>query len=217
MGKRRPERDQAREIWEKSGGKKSIRELSEELGVSQGQLRKWKSQDKWTPKKPRGAPKGNQNAKGHKGPKEKTGQGNRNAQTHGAYAQPDETKFTPEELEKLDQIQDRMLRSLVEKYMDLEKRIKELEETDEEKFITGGIDGFNPMTFWDHKRKWIETLEQRSLKIQSRIQKYIDQRQARESLAVHKEISMANLQFQKEKAMGVFDDGSEQENENPEE
>lgn len=54
MGKRRPERDQAREIWEKAGGKKSIRELSAQLGVSEGQLRKWKSQDKWTGKKTSG-------------------------------------------------------------------------------------------------------------------------------------------------------------------
>ena len=210
MGRRRPERDKAREIWEKSGGKKTIRELSEELGISQNQLRKWKSQDKWTPKKPRGAPKGNQNAKGHGPPKEKTGQGNRNAQTHGAYAKPDDANFTAEELEQLEGIQDEMLRFLVKKYMDLNKRIEALEEEPEEKFITGGIDGFNAMTFWDHKRKWIETLEERSLRIQSRIQKYIDQRQARESLEVHKELSMANLQLQREKAMGVFEDGDEE-------
>lgn len=211
MGKRRPERDKAKEIWEKSSGKKSIRELSEELGVSQNQLRKWKSQDKWTAKKPRGAPKGNQNARGHRGPKEKTGQGNRNAETHGAYAAPDDSRFTEEELGKLEEIQDEMLRAMVKKYMDLEKRIEELEETDQEKFVTGGIDGFNAMTFWDSKQKWVETLEQRSLKIQSRIQKYIDQRQTRENMEMHREISMENLKFQREKAMGVFDDDTEDE------
>jgi len=206
MGRRRPERDKAKEIWEKSGGKKPIRELSEELGVSQGQLRKWKSQDKWTPKKPRGAPKGNQNAKGNRGPGKNTGLGNKNAQTHGAYAKPDDSMFSEAELKKLDEIQDEMLRAMVKKYMDLEKRIEALEEDPEEKFITGGIDGNSPMTYWDHKRKWIETLEQRSLKIQSRIQKYIDQRQVKESLEVHREISMANLQLQREKAMGIFEE-----------
>lgn len=205
MGRRRPERDMSREIWEKSGGKKSIREISEELGVSQGQLRKWKSEDKWTAKKPRGAPKGNQNAKGHKGPAEKTGLGNRNAETHGAYAKPDLNKLTPEELDTVAKIQDEILKMLVEKYYDLQHRISEIEQNDQEKFVTGGIDGSNSVEYWDHKNKWMETLEQRSLKILSRIQKALDQQQARESLAIHEKLTRESLRLQREKAMGIFE------------
>lgn len=205
MGRRRPERDLSREIWEKSGGKKSIREISEELGVSQGQLRKWKSEDKWTAKKPRGAPKGNQNAKGHKGPAEKTGLGNRNAETHGAYAKPDDNRLSPEELELASKIHDEILKELVKKYYDLQHRIREIEENEQEKFVTGGIDGSNMVEYWDHKNKWLETLEQRSLKILSRIQKAIDQQQARENLAVHEKLTRESLRLQREKAMGIFE------------
>ncbi len=216
MGKRRPERDQAREIWEKSGGKKPIRELATELGVSESLLRKWKSLDKWTAKKPRGAPKGNQNAKGHKGPSVKSGQGNRNAQTHGAYAAPEENRFSQEQKETVEKIQDEMLRQLVKKYYDLENRIEEIRDDYREKYITGGIDGANPVEYWDSKIKWLETLEQRSIRILGKIQKFFDQQQVRQSLEVHREISIANLNFQKEKAMGIFDEEIEsQETEEP--
>lgn len=213
MGRRSPKRDQAKELWEKSYGKKSIKELSKELGVSESQLRKWKSLDHWVAKKPRGAPKGNKNAAGHKGPEEKTGLGNKNAQTHGAYAKPDESSFTPEEKQTVDQLRDEMLRELVKKYYDLQHRISELEELPEEKFVTGGIDGTNVVEYWDSKRKWLETLEQRSIKILSRIQKFFDQQQTKESLESHEKLTMESIRFQREKAMGIFED----ENETPEE
>lgn len=210
MGKRRPERDQAREIWEKAGGKKTIREISEQLGGSEGQLRKWKSQDKWTAKKPRGAPKGNQNAKGHKGPAEKSGQGNRNAETHGAYARPDESAFSPEEKSTVEQIQNEMLRDLVKKYYDLQHRISEIEQDTQYKYFTGGIDGSQYVEYWDSKDKWLETLEQRSIKILGRIQKFFDQQQARESLKSHEKLTMESLKLQREKAMGMFEEAEEE-------
>ena len=214
MGRRRPERDKAKELWENSCGKKSIKELSQELGVSESQLRKWKSQDKWVAKKPRGAPKGNRNAAGHKGPKEKTGLGNKNAQTHGAWAKPDESSFTPEEKLTVDQLRDEMLRELVKKYYDLQHKISELEEMEQEKFVTGGIDGTNTVEYWDSKRKWLETLERRSIKILSRIQKFFDQQQTKESLESHERLTMESLKFQREKAVGIFE---AEENETPEE
>lgn len=209
MGRRSPKRDQAREIWEKSCGRKSIKELAEELEVSEGQLRKWKSQDKWTAKRPRGAPKGNQNAKGNKGPPKHTGMGNRNAETHGAYSKPDETQFTAEEQETVESIQSGILRDLVKKYYDLQHKIETIEEDTQYKYFTGGIDGANPVEYWDSKDKWLETLEQRSLKIMGRIQKALDQQQAKESLEVHKALSMEQLKLQREKAMGVFGDDGE--------
>ena len=212
MPKRRPERDRAREIWTEAGGKRTAKSIGEELGVSVSLVRKWKSQDKWTlppPKKPRGAPKGNHNAKGNKGG---TGAkpGNRQAETHRANSRPDLSRMTPEQLGTLEEIQDQMLRGLVAKYLDLENRIAALRETEQERFVTGGIDGANPVEYWDSRIKWIETLEQRSLKILSRIQKFMDQKQAEKSLEIHAEISREQLKLQREKAQGIFEEEEDQ-------
>jgi phage terminase small subunit len=48
---RDPNRDKAYEIWKASKGKKLLKDIATELGVSDGQIRKWKSQDKWEPTK----------------------------------------------------------------------------------------------------------------------------------------------------------------------
>lgn len=79
-----------------------LKEIAAELGVSETQVRKWKSQDRWdddgkvtlptepvkgkgnVTKRPRGAPKGNQNAVGNHGGAPK---GNTNSMKHGAYRQ----------------------------------------------------------------------------------------------------------------------------------
>ncbi|MGE6260882.1 phage terminase small subunit [Heyndrickxia sporothermodurans] len=108
---RDPRRDQAFELWKKSSGSKKLKEIAEELGVSDSQVRKWKNQDKWEDKingnvtnqtkgnvTKRGAPKGNKNAKGNKGGKAPPGNqnakgnrggaapiGNKNAVTTGEY------------------------------------------------------------------------------------------------------------------------------------
>ena len=44
---RSPERDLAYQLWLDSGKKKKLKDIAAELGVSEGQIRKWKSQDKW--------------------------------------------------------------------------------------------------------------------------------------------------------------------------
>jgi phage terminase small subunit len=44
---RDPNRDKAYEIWKSSNGKKKLKDIAAELGVSDTQIRKWKSQDKW--------------------------------------------------------------------------------------------------------------------------------------------------------------------------
>ena len=108
---RDPRRDEAFEIWKKSGGTKKLKEIAEQLGVSDSQIRKWKNQDKWEDEMKgnvtnqtkgnvtkRGAPKGNKNARGNKGgkapPKNKNAagnkggaapKGNKNAVTTGEY------------------------------------------------------------------------------------------------------------------------------------
>lgn len=94
---RSPERDKAFELYKDSGGTLELVRIAGELEVPEGTVRGWKNKDKWEEKingtfqkknterskKPRGAPKGNKNAKGNKGgaaPK-----GNINAIKHGAY------------------------------------------------------------------------------------------------------------------------------------
>ncbi|MDU3975787.1 MAG: phage terminase small subunit [Enterococcus faecalis] len=80
--KRDPRRDQAKETWLKSNGKKVLKELANELNVSDSQIRKWKSIDKWADElkgnvtnsksnvtNKGGAPPGNKNAVGNKGNK----------------------------------------------------------------------------------------------------------------------------------------------------
>lgn len=81
---RDPRRDEAKDIWLKSGGKLKLVDLAERMGVTSSTIRKWKAQDKWdaelkgsalkskrsAPKRSngtRGAPKGNKNAKGNSG------------------------------------------------------------------------------------------------------------------------------------------------------
>lgn len=78
--KRDPRRDEAKKIWLESNGEKQLKEIASELNVSDSQVRKWKSQDKWSAElksnvtngksnvtNQGGASIGNQNAKGNKG------------------------------------------------------------------------------------------------------------------------------------------------------
>lgn len=78
--KRDPRRDEAKRIWLESNGEKQLKEIASELNVSDSQVRKWKSQDKWSAElksnvtngksnvtNQGGAPFGNQNAVGNKG------------------------------------------------------------------------------------------------------------------------------------------------------
>lgn len=48
--KRDPRRDKAFEIWKQSNGEKKLKDIASELDVSDTQVRKWKSQDKWNDK-----------------------------------------------------------------------------------------------------------------------------------------------------------------------
>ncbi|MHC0425660.1 phage terminase small subunit, partial [Enterococcus faecalis] len=97
--KRDPRRDQAKEIWLKSNGKKVLKELANELNVSDSQIRKWKSIDKWADElkgnvtnsksnvtNKGGAPPGNKNAIGNKGNKTASPpKRNKNAVKTGEY------------------------------------------------------------------------------------------------------------------------------------
>ena len=97
--KRDPRRDEAKKIWLESNGEKQLKEIASELNVSDSQVRKWKSQDKWSTELKSnvtngksnvtfqgGAPFGNQNAKGNKGNSRASSPvGNKNALKTGEY------------------------------------------------------------------------------------------------------------------------------------
>jgi uncharacterized protein YjcR len=114
---RNPNREKAKEIWLTSGGRKKLKEIAEELGCSDSQIRKWKSQDKWDEELKRNAlndnsnvtneteryqsAKGNQNAKGNSGnPNAKPPPYNKNAVSHGLFAKwlPDDTRELLQEI-----------------------------------------------------------------------------------------------------------------------
>jgi len=132
---RNPARDKAKNEWLKSGGKISTKQLAAAHGVSEVQIRKWKSADKWQAeleRKKRGGQKGNKNAAGHGAPK-----GNKNAETHGAYSTVHLENLPPEERAYIEGMtldaQENMLRELqllLAKERDLTRRINEYEQAD---------------------------------------------------------------------------------------
>ncbi|NST72808.1 small subunit of terminase [Enterococcus faecalis] len=97
--KRDPRRDKAKKIWLESNGEKQLKEIASELNVSDSQIRKWKSIDKWSAElkgnvtnakgnvtNRGGAPFGNQNAVGNKGNSRASPPlGNKNAIKTGEY------------------------------------------------------------------------------------------------------------------------------------
>lgn len=94
---RSPSRDKAKQLWLESGKNRLLKDIAEELQVSEEQVRKWKNQDKWDKvtlpngnsnvTKYKGAQPGNKNASGHGAPKQ-----NSNAEKHGLFR-----KYLPEE------------------------------------------------------------------------------------------------------------------------
>lgn len=95
--KRNPERDKSMERYIESGGKITLDELASAAGVPKARISKWKSEDKWEEKrkeapKKKGGQRGNKNAGGRTPKKD----GNKNAVTHGAYAQAGFEDISPE-------------------------------------------------------------------------------------------------------------------------
>lgn len=94
---RSPNRDKAKLLWLESGKKRLLKDIAEELQVSEEQIRKWKNQDKWDKvtlpnsnsnvTNHKGAQPDNKNAVGHGAPKQ-----NSNAVKHGLFR-----KWLPEE------------------------------------------------------------------------------------------------------------------------
>ncbi len=106
MGRpRNRQRDLSLERYLESDGKISTAELARLANVPENRIRKWKSEDKWDDalkKKPRkrGGQKGNKNAAG----KTKAKMGNKNAVTHGAFAQAGFEDISAEKAEEIKNI-----------------------------------------------------------------------------------------------------------------
>ncbi|MCR8966114.1 phage terminase small subunit [Brevibacillus halotolerans] len=97
---RSPNREKAETMYLESGGNMLLKDIAEQLGVSDSQIRKWKNQDQWESKlnsnvtKRVGAPEGNKNAVGNRGgaaPKR-----NSNAVSHGFFR-----KYFPDDLAEI--------------------------------------------------------------------------------------------------------------------
>lgn len=132
---RNPAREKAKIEWLKSGGEIPTKELAAKYSVSEVQIRKWKSADKWQAdleRKKRGGQKGNKNAVGHGAPK-----GNTNAETHGAYSTVHIEDLPLSERAYIENItldaQENLLRELQLLYakgLDLKRRINEYKQAD---------------------------------------------------------------------------------------
>lgn len=112
---RSPNRERAFQLWKKSDGKRELKDIAAELGVSPEQVRKWKHADNWNAKiekvtlpkgkgnvtkRKRGGQPGNKNAVGNSGggaPK-----GSANALKHGGYSPVYWDTLTDEEKALLD-------------------------------------------------------------------------------------------------------------------
>lgn len=109
---RSPNRDKAFELWKESGKSRTIKNISEELGVSENQVRKWKNQDKWENRealpnvtKSNGntiQTNGNITNQSKPAKRKRGGQkGNKNRYEHGLYANPTMDMIPRQELERL--------------------------------------------------------------------------------------------------------------------
>ena len=109
---RSPNRDKAFELWLESGKSRTLKEIAQELGVSESQVRKWKNLDKWDEAQALpNVTKSIGNAAESKGnvtieektPKRKRGgqKGNKNRYEHGLYANPTMDMIPRQEQERL--------------------------------------------------------------------------------------------------------------------
>ena len=138
---RSPNRDKAFELWLKSGKNRTLKEIAQELGVSESQVRKWKNLDKWDEAQALpNVTKSIGNAAESKGnvtieektPKRKRGgqKGNQNRYVHGLYANPTMDMIPQEELNRLSQMNfDNPAELLIDEIMLLTVRERQLMES----------------------------------------------------------------------------------------
>lgn len=138
---RSPNRDKAFELWKESGKSRTLKEIAQELGVSESQVRKWKNLDKWDEAQALpNVTKSIGNAAESKGnvtieertPKRKRGgqKRNQNRYVHGLYANPTMDMIPQEELSRLSQMNfDNPEELLIDEIMLLTVRERQLMES----------------------------------------------------------------------------------------
>lgn len=109
---RSPNRDKAFELWLESGKNRTLKEIAQELGVSENQVRKWKNQDNWENREAlpnvtisngnTARTNGNVTNQSKPAKRKRGGQkGNKNRYEHGLYANPTMDMIPQKELERL--------------------------------------------------------------------------------------------------------------------
>lgn len=156
---RSPNRELAFTLWIDSGGKRELKDIAAELGVSPEQVRKWKCADKWdaktqkvtlpngkghVTKRKRGGQPGNKNATGNSGG---APEGNVNAYKHGLYMGVYLDVLTEEERDLLDAIpqdEEELLKEQIALLSIRERRLlKTIKEYSERKVYVEYIDKQN--------------------------------------------------------------------------
>lgn len=221
MGRpRKPMREKVKKIYIEKNGKISTRELARYAGVSESKIRTWKSEDKWNDalSKQKGAPIGNQNAKGAGAPV-----GNKNAELHGAYAVIGPGDVPPEILEKIQKcdldITNNLRTSLLKlrlKEADLESRLAKLEgepeddmlderESEVKQVINGEL--IPQMTTVSRVSVFVrrQKLEEQLDRVRGRIGKLIESIRAYDADCRRFELEEKKLGLARQKAMGIFD------------
>lgn len=138
---RSPNRDKAFELWKESGKSRTLKEIAQELGVSESQVRKWKNLDKWENRealpnvtKSNGntiQTNGNITNQSKPAKRKRGGQkGNKNRYEHGLYANPTMDMIPQEELNRLSQMNfDNPAELLIDEIMLLTVRERQLMES----------------------------------------------------------------------------------------
>lgn len=124
---RSPNRAKAYELWIKSNKTMLLKEIAEGLGVSESQVKKWKSQDKWDLVTKLGAQFGNQNAAGNCGG---IGAPERNtfAEKHGAYSKIYFDTLDDEEREYLESVELDEEKIMLQQLRDLNIKVHRLKQ-----------------------------------------------------------------------------------------
>lgn len=214
---RRPERDEAFKIYKENKGKISPKDIAERLGVSVQQIRKWKSIDKWDEKRKRrrGAPDGNQNAKGNSGGAPLN---NRNAEKFGIYSQPRLESLTPEQREYIGSLELNFIKMVDAQYKELVAKKFSLSN------ILDKLNGMKESDMLDSKssimampngsemkvnsritvREFRLKVENEMNKVDGRIDKLIDKIKTHMEHEERMEHDREKLEFNKQKTSGEF-------------
>ena len=182
---RSPKRDEAYQLWLASEGKKKLKDIAAELGVSETQVRKWKNQDKWNgnvtnqakgnvTKRKRGGQPGNKNAVGHGAPK-----GNQNATKHGLFSRylPEDTReifFSLDSADPLDLLWDqiKLAYTAIVRAQQI-MHVRDQEDKTKEKIGSFGTgDTYSVQQAWDKQASFLQAQAKAQKELTTMIKQY---------------------------------------------